>query len=265
MGMRPGVEFAELTDIGLQRQQNQDSAGYWEADDAAEFERKGRLAVIADGMGGHQGGQLASDIAVRTVCEAYRDSKREETPDALADALRSAHERIRESANTHPEFRNMGTTCTAVVIRQDRFWFAHVGDSRLYLFRQGKMRRITRDHSYVNQLIEHGLISSDEAEHHPQRNVLTSALGISRDEVPTEISFQPFLLQPGDLLLLCTDGLWTHVSDREMLAIVGARSPADACAELVRLAKERGGSDNITVEILRFDFATPASNHNEPS
>lgn len=261
MGIRAGVEYAERTDIGMQRHQNQDAAGYWEPEDDAEFQRKGRLAVVADGMGGHEGGQMASDIAVRTVCETYRESQREETADALADALRRAHENIRESAKVHPEFRNMGTTCTAVVIRGDRFWFAHVGDSRLYLFRQGKMRRITRDHSYVNQLIEHGLISSDEAEHHPQRNVLTSALGISRDEVPTEISFQPFLLQPGDQLLLCTDGLWTYVSDREMLAVTGAHPPAKACEELVRMANERGGGDNITVEILRYDFPATAGNH----
>jgi serine/threonine protein phosphatase PrpC len=260
MEIRPGIEFASLSDVGLIRKRNEDSCSYWEAEDEAEFQRKGRFAAVADGMGGHEGGEHASAIAVETLSEVYRNSAAEDPAEALAAAMRQAHENIRAYAQSHPEFRNMGTTCTAVVIRGDRLWFAHVGDSRLYLFRGGKYGQLTRDHSYVNQLVEHGLISSADAEHHPQRNVLTSALGISRDEIATEISAEPRVLEPGDQLLLCSDGLWTHVADREMLSITGEHAPAAACEELVRLAKERGGTDNITVQILRFDSLPPASN-----
>lgn len=253
MEIRPGVDFAQLTDVGLVRDRNEDSASYWEPQNDAEFRLKGRLAVVADGMGGHEGGQLASDIAVRTLCEVYRDSADSDPPGALACALRQAHQRIRGYAVAHPQYRNMGTTCTAAVLRGNRFWFAHVGDSRLYLVHDGSLRRMTRDHSYVNQLVEYGIITSDEAEIHPQRNVLIAALGIGRDDFPTEVPAEPTPIAPGDTLVLCTDGLWTHVAELELLQLVHANPPSDACRELIRLAKSRGGTDNITVEILRVD------------
>ncbi|HEV2386237.1 MAG TPA: PP2C family serine/threonine-protein phosphatase [Candidatus Acidoferrales bacterium] len=257
MGARSGIEFAQLTDVGLLRERNEDSYSYWEPQNEDEFRRKGRLAVVADGMGGHDGGQLASDIAVRTLNEVYRDSAEPDPPAALASALRQAHERIRSYALAHPVYRNMGTTCTAAVLRGNRLWFAHVGDSRLYLIHDGSMRRLTRDHSYVNQLVEYGIITSDEAERHPQRNVLIAALGIGRDDFPTEIPSEPTAVEPGDTLVLCTDGLWTHVADLELLQMIHAHPPADACRELVRLAKDRGGTDNITIEILHVDSAAP--------
>jgi serine/threonine protein phosphatase PrpC len=261
MDIRPGLDLAQLSDVGMVRERNEDAYGYWESDNEDEFREKGRLAVVADGMGGHEGGQLASDIAVRTVCEVYREAASLEPPEALEKGLREAHERIRSFASENPQYHNMGTTCTAAVIRGTHLWVAHVGDSRLYLFRNGRIRRMTRDHSYVNQLVEHGIITNAEAEHHPQRNVLTSALGIGRDGASIDVSAEPTQLEPGNTLLLCTDGLWGLVNELELFDAVTENSPTDACRLLVNMAKERGGPDNITVEILRFVSFTPSSNH----
>jgi protein phosphatase len=259
MEIRPGLELAQISDVGMVRERNEDCCGYWEPKNEDEFQRKGRLAIVADGMGGHEGGELASRIAVETTCFFYGRAADLEPAEALAAALREAHERIRTYAHEHPQFHNMGTTCTAAVIHGRHLWVAHIGDSRLYLFRGGKLRRLTRDHSYVNQLLESGVITHAEAQHHPQRNVLTSALGIGRDGVPIDVSAEPTQLEPGDKLLLCTDGLWGLVSERELHDIVEAHPPAEACQMLVNLANERGGNDNITVEILRFD-PTPTAN-----
>lgn len=261
MDIRAGLDLAQLTDVGMVRERNEDAYGYWEPENEDEFREKGRLAVVADGMGGHEGGQLASDIAVRTICEVYGQAAGIEPSEAIEKGLREAHERIRSYAASHPQYHNMGTTCTAAVIRGTQLWVGHVGDSRLYLFRNGRIRRMTRDHSYVNQLVENGIITDAEAEHHPQRNVLTSALGIGVDGARVDVSAEPLLLEPGNTLLLCTDGLWGLVTELEIFDTVHAHSPAEACRILVDLAKERGGPDNITVEILRFVSFLPSGNN----
>ena len=191
MVVRPGISVAQLSDVGMVRDRNEDACGYWEPEREDEFQRKGRLAVVADGMGGHEGGELASQIAVQAICDVYRNAADLEPPDALANGLREAHERIRSYAREYPQYHNMGTTCTAAAIRGRQLWLAHVGDSRLYLLRDGKLKQLTRDHSYVNQLVEYGIITHAEAEHHPQRNVLTSALGIGREGVAVDVSEEP--------------------------------------------------------------------------
>jgi len=246
----PEIEFATLTDIGCQRQRNEDSSAYWLPDAFDELERKGSLAIIADGMGGYEGGQEASHIAVQTVCDTF--AKDAGTPQSLlVSGMKAAHERIREYARQHPKLFGMGTTCTAVCVAQAYLYFAHIGDSRLYLVRRGNISRLTRDHSYVARLIESGLLSTSEAEAHPQRHILTAALGVGDDPNP-DTPLQPLPLQNGDTLLLCTDGLWGLVSDEELLKSVRGHVPADACHELVHLAKHRGAPDNVTLQLLRF-------------
>ena len=251
MGIRAGVEFAHLSDIGCQREQNEDFSGYWEPDDEEQYRRKGRLAVIADGMGGYEGGEQASQIAVKTVCEVYEQGSAENPQTDLLLGLRTAHERIQEYAILHPGFFGMGTTCTAACVVAGKLYFAHVGDSRLYLMRSGSISRLTRDHSYVNRLIETGLIRAEEAEGHPHRHILTAALGVGPDFV-ADAPGTPLELERGDMLLLCTDGLWGLVPDEELRAIAGRGTAADACREMVRLVKERGAPDNITVQLLRL-------------
>ena len=247
---KPGIEAASLTDVGRQRANNEDSFLYWEPTSDEDFRRKGRLAVVADGMGGYEGGQEASRLAVETVRSVYDNALGADPQETLIGAFASAHQNIQRFASEHPQFYGMGTTCTAVAIVDHQLYFAHVGDSRLYLIRGETITRLTRDHSYVGRLVESGIVRSEDAETHPQRHILTAALGSGREVTP-HVPEQPVPLEQGDSLLLCSDGLWGLVGDPELSQVVRANAPAEVCQKLVALALERGGPDNITVLILR--------------
>jgi protein phosphatase len=251
MKIRPGLEIASLTDVGCQRENNEDSYGYWEPQDDADFERLGRLAVIADGMGGCEGGQVASRIAVENLQQAYAASAQADPQHRLLEAFYEIHRQIQQHAGENPDLLGMGTTCTAFAFLGHHLYYAHVGDSRLYLLQPGSLRLLTRDHTLVARLLETGAILPKNAESHPQRHVLTSAVGVT-DEIDPDFSAEPLLLQKSDVLLLCTDGLWGQISDPEIQQIVSSRSPVDACRTLVQLAKERGGPDNITLQIAQI-------------
>jgi serine/threonine protein phosphatase PrpC len=248
--LKPGIEAASLTDVGRQRSNNEDSYLYWEAGSDEEFRRKGRLAVIADGMGGYEGGQEASRLAVETVRAVYEHALGADPQVTLLEAFELAHQSIQRYAADHPQFHGMGTTCTAVAIVGRQLHFAHVGDSRLYHIRAETISRLTRDHSYVGKLVESGIVRSEDAESHPQRHVLTAALGSGGQVVP-DAPDRPFPLEDGDTLVLCTDGLWGVVGDLELGRVAQSNSSAEACVALVRMALERGGPDNITVSVLR--------------
>jgi protein phosphatase len=247
---KPGIEAASLTDVGLQRANNEDSFLYWEPESDSDFQRKGRLAVVADGMGGYEGGQEASRLAVETVRHRYDQDFNRDPQKALITALEAAHDTIQRYAVDHPEFHGMGTTCTALSIIGRELYFAHVGDSRLYLIRGESVTRLTRDHSYVGRLVENGIVRSEDAESHPQRHILTAALGSGRDVLP-DFPPEPVALEESDTLILCTDGLWSLISDRDFAEAAQTNSPAEACTRLVRMALARGGPDNITVIVLR--------------
>jgi len=259
MKVRSGIEVSSQSDIGCLRTNNEDSFGYWEPEDDEQFLRKGRLAVVADGMGGYEGGQEASRLAVETLMAFYRDFAGEDPQQALIEALQAAHEEIRRHSVAHPELRGMGTTCTAAAIvrrddgasQYDALYYVHVGDTRLYLIRDGEIMRVTRDHSYVGRLVEAGMISPEEAERHPQRNILTAALGTNPDLIMDSPGHAEPLL-PEDVLVICSDGLWGQVRDAEILSAVQDKTAEEAGRELIELARERGGPDNITVEILRL-------------
>jgi len=251
MKVRPGVEVSGQSDVGCQRENNEDYFGYWEPEDDQQLARKGRLAIVADGMGGYEGGQEASRLAVETVISFYRDYDGDDPQKALAEALQAAHACIREYSLSHPNLHGMGTTCTAIAIVEGALHYVHVGDTRLYLARGGQIMQLTRDHSYVSQLVESGLISREEAEKHPQRNILTSALGTSA-ELITNSPGRPEELRARDVLLLCSDGLWGQVRESEILQALQNQSAEAAARELIQLARERGGPDNITVGILRL-------------
>jgi len=251
MKVRTGIEVSVQSDIGCLRQNNEDSFGYWEPEDDQQFLRKGRLAVVADGMGGYEGGQEASRLAVDTLTAVYRDFGGDDPQAALVEALQTAHEQIRQYSFAHPELRGMGTTCTAAAIVQDSLYYVHVGDTRLYLIRDGQITRVTRDHSYVGRLVESGMISQEEAETHPQRNILTAALGTNPDLI-MDSPGRPEPLRPEDVLLICSDGLWGQVRDSEILDAVENKSAEQTGRKLIELARERGGPDNITVEVLRL-------------
>jgi serine/threonine protein phosphatase PrpC len=248
---KPGIEMASLTDVGRQRSNNEDSYLYWEPDSDEEFRRKGRLAVIADGMGGYEGGQEASRLAVETVRHIYDAEFDGDPQTTLLHALDAAHRNIQRYAEEHPIFHGMGTTCTALSIVGRELCFAHVGDSRLYLVRPDRVSRLTRDHSYVGRLVESGIVRSEDAESHPQRHILTAALGSGKEVVPDKPE-HPFPLEEGDTLLLCTDGLWSLVGEQDIASVVRSNTPADSCLALVKMALERGGPDNVTLLVLRI-------------
>ena len=250
MKVRPGIEAAALTDVGCHRENNEDNYAYWEPQDDAAFQRLGRLAVVADGMGGAEGGQHASRIAVDAVCQTYSSSPETEPQQLLLSALHDANSRVQQEAHAKPMLRGMGTTLTACAIVGQSLYFAHVGDSRLFLVRDGEARQLSRDHSLVARLIESGTIRPEDAETHPQKHVLTAAIGVGEDLEP-DMPPAPVQLQSADLLILCTDGLWGQMSSAEMAEIASKSAPNDACKSLVQLAKDRGGPDNITVQVLR--------------
>lgn len=261
MEIRPGIELANLTDAGCERENNEDYFAYCEPETDQEFFRKGRLAIVADGMGGEEGGEIASRLATETIRREYLNSSESNPLDSLVQSFQAAHYNISNVARQRPEVRSMGTTCTAVAINNGFAYFAHVGDSRLYLIRDSSILQLTHDHTAINRLLEDGVITPEEAQNHPQRHVLTAALG-AKHEVQADIAQAPIPLELGDVLLLCTDGLWGLVSDSEILSVVRTRTPRDACKQLVQMAKDRGGPDNITIQILRIGDAQHSTPRN---
>jgi PPM family protein phosphatase len=251
MRIRDGIQVSGMSDLGCQRENNEDRYSYWEPANDAEYERKGRLAIVADGMGGHEGGQEASRIAAEVIEQVYAQETEGDPQQQLIAGFRKAHQQIVQFATENSEFRGMGTTATAIVIVGSLLYYAHIGDSRLYRVRGQEMSRLTRDHSYVGRLFENGIISAAEAEVHPQRHILTAALGTGPEFTPDSPE-HPILLESGDSLVLCTDGLWGPLTDPEIQHAVSENQPEEACRVLVALARERGGPDNITVQVLRI-------------
>ncbi|MGA8150844.1 MAG: PP2C family serine/threonine-protein phosphatase [Terriglobales bacterium] len=251
MQIREGVQVAGMSDLGCQRENNEDRFSYWEPASDAEFARKGRLAIVADGMGGHEGGQEASRIAVEVIEEVYSQPTDSDPQLQLLIGFRQAHQQIVQYAVQHPEFRGMGTTCTAIVLLANRLYYGHIGDSRLYRVRGHEISRLTRDHSYVGRLFENGVITAEEAESHPQRHILTAALGTGPEFTPDSPD-RPIPLETGDTLVLCSDGLWGPLTDHEIQQAVSENTPAEACRVLIDLTRQRGGPDNITLQVLRL-------------
>jgi serine/threonine protein phosphatase PrpC len=233
-----GIALGNLSSVGRVRERNEDYFGYFAPPEADVLARKGRLFVVADGMGGESAGDVASRLAVDTVRQAYFADPAEDPTAALRASLQTANRAIYDRARTEPEGTRMGTTCTALVLRDDVAHVAHVGDTRAYLIRAGAMTRLTSDHS----LAESG-----------RANVLTRALGINA-AVNVDVLEPPLPVSKDDLFLLCSDGLWGLIEDPELLRMVMAKSDLQAaCRDLVALANERGGRDNITVQLIRID------------
>lgn len=242
-----------LTDIGLVRKLNQD---------AFSLDNTLQLWVLADGMGGHAGGEVASQIAVDTIPDVVRTHLSTETspylqPDKLesllGQALESANQTIRKKAEEDERLKGMGTTIVVVAITRSptghQASVAHAGDSRAYLFRQGTLSLWTKDHTLMEERLALNLITPEQVRTHPLRHVLTKALGIEPQTQPT---IQTYSLNPSDLILLCSDGLTKMLTDQEIQALVGQEAPhAEAiCRTLVATANQLGGEDNTTVVII---------------
>ena len=243
-----------MTDKGLVRTHNEDSAKFIKP--SKKLEHLGYLGIVADGMGGHRAGEVASSLAVETIAEQYY-KKADDPETGLYLALSKANRLIWKKAKAHPACEGMGTTCTAVVIFNSRIYLAHIGDSRLYIFKQGMLTQISTDHTYVHELLNQGVITPEEARVHPERNMLTRVLGTQYSfradilEVP-----QPF--EKGDRLLLCSDGLYDYFSREELAGLLTEPVLGNAAQNLVDTAKQRGGHDNITVLLIEKVSFEPA-------
>ncbi len=237
------MRFGVRTDRGKVRRVNEDT--YCFRDFRPRVEAV--LAAVADGMGGHLGGDVASRLAVEILLEVVERELAQvavDTAAVLPVAFEEANRRVFAAARGDPAQEGMGTTLTASLCHGDTVEIGHLGDSRAYLVRGGAIHQLTSDHTLVNAMVKNGELTEEEAMLHPQRNLLTRALGT---EAVAVADFSRHRLQPGDLLVLCTDGLHSLVDRREILALVVDRDPHEAADRLVRLAMRRGGYDNVTV------------------
>ena len=243
------MELSARTDIGNKRAENQDS---YRAQ--ARTDGKAWLAVC-DGMGGARGGRLASGLAVASLeqplCAGLPGVQTDKQARALLEqAVRGANEAVYEKALATPAARGMGTTVVCGVCRGGMLQYAHVGDSRIYLFRNNKLLQLTKDHSMVQEMVEQGALTEEEAQNHPRKNLITRALGVGRD---VEADFGEKEVSPRDILLLCSDGLSNCVSVPQIEETL-ARTPFyEAADALVQKALEGGGLDNITVLLMQVE------------
>lgn len=238
-------EFGNATDVGLVREQNEDYLGYFEC-------INGHIFVVCDGMGGHVGGATASRLAVDAVRDFLENHYFDLPQDALKEAIIYANEAVYRKSVENPQLSGMGTTIVLVIVRDDKAFYAHVGDSRLYMHSENKLFRLTRDHSFVQTLVDQGLITEDEMESHPRRNEILAALGI-RSEVEITVSPLPAKPSNGDILLLCSDGLNSMILDAVIETVLSEDiSIQHKAMKLMQLANEAGGHDNITVQLVHF-------------
>jgi PPM family protein phosphatase len=245
------VEHAHRTDTGRQRTANEDA-----------YLARGPLFAVADGMGGAQAGEVASRLAAESFEPVERGS---ESPEAYLRAIaRTANARIHRLAQADSSRSGMGTTLTAALVEGDEVSLAHVGDSRAYVFRDGALKLLTSDHSLVEELRRQGRLTDEQAEDHPQRSIITRALGPERE---VEVDTMTYRAKPGDVYLLCSDGLTTMVTEEGIGAtLADAESLEDAVSSLVRQANEAGGRDNITVVVFRLEEAgEPAETKEQPT
>lgn len=230
-----------MSDIGKVRSINQDYFGEFE-----DPRTHRRMLIIADGMGGHLGGEVASKMAVETVAEIF-EAGGNQAAELLREALETANERVRNAARADAGLAGMGTTGVCLLFEPGgRGSVAHVGDSRAYRLRAGQLEQITEDHSVVAVLLRTGQITEDEAKRHPQRNEVLRAIGTD-DQV--EVQLTPLELQPGDKYLLCSDGLSGLVTNADIADVLRRLDPQDAARTLVEMANREGGNDNITVQV----------------
>jgi len=253
MAAELSLKICLQSDVGLVRTNNEDRGFYKSPPDGDVAEQKGTLVVVADGMGGASAGEVAADLAVRLIPEAYYASTTEPGL-ALKQSLEAASSAIYRQAQEDLTLRGMGTTCVALAIRRSEAFMAYVGDSRLYLLRDGQFYQLTDDHSVVNEMVRQGLLTREQARNHEERNVLSLSMG-GRPEISASGWDEPMSLREGDRFLLCSDGLHDLVSDERMRLIVAEFPPEEATLRLIEAAKQGGGHDNITAAIVHVSKA----------
>ena len=243
------MRFCGVTDIGVKRENNEDAISVPSENEPI------KLFILADGMGGAKAGEKASEYAIQIIRDYIRlnfikiERTKEEIEELIRKAMVEANKKVFELSQEYTEYNGMGTTVVVVLIYRGRLYIGHIGDSRVYRLRQSVLRQLTKDHSYVQELIRQGTITIEEAKDHPQKNVLLKALGCDRDITPDVIT-KGFV--KGDIILLCSDGLTNMVDDKQIYEII-MKNTSDlnvACKMLIDTANENGGTDNVSAIII---------------
>ena len=249
------IDAALQTDQGRVRDHNEDFIAFKEPADAGQAARNGWLYIVADGVGGADAGEVASKYATeRTIHNYLADGETADWGERLYQAMQTANTELRQMVSEQTTGNRMATTMVAAVLHDRAATLANVGDSRGYHWRNGTLQQITKDQSLVARLLEEGAITEEEAVNHPRRNVILHSLG---SENTPQIDLYQVPLEPGEQLVLCSDGLTRHVSDQEIADIIGEKTPAEAADTLIKLANERGGEDNISVIVLQIGELPP--------
>ena len=230
------------SDVGQKRKANEDFHG-------DRMTVNGYVFVVCDGMGGHVGGATASQLAVQSILEFFDKEPLDNIILGIDKAIKFANEQIFATALAQPELKGMGTTATITIMREEGAYIGHVGDSRIYLKSDGKLNRLTKDHSFVQGLVDQGIIKDDEAESHPQKNQILKALGI-REDVDATVCESPIQLKVGDTILMCSDGLSGLVTDSRMEELVNENNVQQSAVDLINEANQNGGDDNITAAVI---------------
>lgn len=255
------MRSAGRSDIGLIRKVNEDDFLCVKLNDLLKLEKPAAdlyLCIVADGMGGRNAGEVASSMAVQEIVEFIKEkyisvlTEADITEDNIFDLIRNAiyysNEKIYKKSLLNSEFVGMGTTLSMILIKNNNLYYGHVGDSRIYLIRKNEITKLTEDHSLVAELVKQGTIKPEEAYSHPQKNIITRALGTEYD-IEADLGKQEIM--ENDYILLCTDGLSNLIKDHEIMELViAAEDVAQACDNLINKAKENGGFDNITVVVI---------------
>lgn len=233
------MRYAALTDVGMLRRNNEDS-----------FHADGHVFAVADGMGGHRAGEVASAVAIEAFVRFVKENASLAPLQRMERGIREANEQLISMALRDPDLEGMGTTLTAMMV-ENGVYLGHVGDSRAYLIRDGRLRRLTRDHSLVEKMVDEGALTPDEALVYPGRNVILRALGVSREVEADLIRVE---VMPGDLVMLCSDGLSVSLEDAELEGLLRrVRDLEEGCRLLVEEANARGGVDNVTVVLVSLE------------
>lgn len=226
------------TDVGNVRKINEDYLGFTENE-------KYRLYIVADGMGGHNAGEVASKYAVTEILNKVKNINFDNNISTeLINCVKGANEKIYNESIINEEYKGMGTTVTLALIFKDKLYIAHVGDSSCYVLEGDNIKKITKDHSFVQELIDIGSISEEEAKNHPNKNIITRSLGFSKE---LEVDVYELLIKGIRKIILCTDGLTNYINNDELKEVVQQDENTEACERLVSVAKNRGGSDNISI------------------
>ena len=246
-GIAFSISFGNKTDTGKQREKNEDYLETFKS-------TFGDVFIVCDGMGGHLGGEVASRLAIASAKNVILQNPQRitATKDIIKAAIREANINVFKRSKEDPNLKGMGTTIVIAIVNNGILYYGHVGDSRLYIVRGSRIFQLTHDHSFVQTLVDKGLITDDEAENHPRKNEITRALGIAEAVIP-DISEKGLMLYKGDKLILCTDGLSNMVSDRDIYEVVKETTPLEAADKLIDMANMAGGTDNITLQVISVD------------